>query len=116
MGVVTYRVKTMNSAQPLPSAETGYPELKLHIDGEWIGAGKRRIHPVVNPATGAVLAELPLVGADDLDRALAAADRGFKLCKRATAEERAKVLKGAANLIRQRVDHISRVATLEEGK
>src|SRR5581483_2166059 len=65
---------------------------------------------------GAVLAELPLVGADDLDRALAAADRGFKLWKRATAEERAKVLKGAANLIRQRVDHISRVATLEEGK
>jgi succinate-semialdehyde dehydrogenase / glutarate-semialdehyde dehydrogenase len=116
MGAVTCRVKPMNVAQPLPSAETGYPELKLHIDGEWIGAGKRRVHPVVNPATGAVLADLPLVGAEDLDRALAAADRGFKIWKRATAEERAKVLKGAANLIRQRVDHIARIATLEEGK
>ncbi len=93
-----------------------YPELKLHIDGEWIGAGKRRTHAVVNPANGAVLAQLPLTDAADLDRALAAAERGFRLWKRATAEERARVLKGAASLIRERVDHIARVATLEEGK
>jgi succinate-semialdehyde dehydrogenase/glutarate-semialdehyde dehydrogenase len=103
----------MNAA---PKADHPYPDLKLHIDGEWIGAGKRRTQPVVNPATGAVLGELPLADAADLDRALAAADRGYRLWKRATADDRARVLKGAANLIRERVEHIARIATLEEGK
>jgi succinate-semialdehyde dehydrogenase/glutarate-semialdehyde dehydrogenase len=52
----------------------------------------------------------------DLDRALAAAERGYKVWKRATAEERAKVLKGAARLLRERIEHIATVATMEEGK
>ncbi len=95
---------------------TAHSELKLYIDGEWIGAGRRRVQRVVNPASGATLGELPLVDAADLDRALHAADRAFRQWKRSTSEERAKVLKGAAQLIRQRVDHIARVATLEEGK
>src|SRR6202041_2143689 len=95
---------------------TSYSELKLHIDGEWIGAGSRRTHRVINPANGATLGELPLVDTADLDRALQAADRGYRLWKKSTAEERGRVLKGAANLIRQRVEHIGRGATLEEGK
>jgi hypothetical protein len=95
---------------------TPYSDLKLHIDGEWLGAGQRRVHRVVNPATGATLGELPLVDTADLDRALQAADRGFRQSKRSTSDERARVLKGAAQLIRQRVDHIARVATMEEGK
>ncbi len=95
---------------------TAHSDLKLYIDGEWIGAGQRRVHRVVNPATGGTLGELPLVDAADLDRALQAADRGFRQWRRSTTEERARVLKGAAQLIRQRVDHIARIATLEEGK
>jgi succinate-semialdehyde dehydrogenase / glutarate-semialdehyde dehydrogenase len=95
---------------------TPYSDLKLHIDGEWLGAGQRRVHRVVNPATGATLGELPLVDTVDLDRALQAADRGFRQWKRSTSDERARVLKVAAELIRQRVDHIARVATMEEGK
>jgi len=95
---------------------TSYPELKLHIDGEWLGVGQRRTHRVINPANGAGLGELPLADAADLDRALQAAERGYRLWKRSTAEERGRVLKGAARLIRERIDHIARVATLEEGK
>src|SRR4051794_9393018 len=71
---------------------TPYPDLKLYIDGEWLGVGKRRTHRVINPATGATLGELPLVDSADLDRALLAADRGFKVWKRSTADERARVL------------------------
>jgi succinate-semialdehyde dehydrogenase / glutarate-semialdehyde dehydrogenase len=95
---------------------SSYIDLELHIDGEWIGAGTRRTHRVINPANGSTLGELPLVDTADLDRALLAAERGFRLWKKATADERARVLKGAAALIRQRVDHIARLATLEEGK
>jgi len=95
---------------------TTYTDLKLYIDGEWLGAGSRRTHRVINPANGATLGELPLVDTADLDRALQAAERGYRLWRRATAEERGRVMKGAAQLIRQRADQIARIATLEEGK
>ncbi|MBL8552150.1 MAG: NAD-dependent succinate-semialdehyde dehydrogenase [Hyphomonadaceae bacterium] len=93
-----------------------YPTLKLHIDGEWLSAGKRRTHKVINPATGDTLGELPLADAADLDQALAAADKGFRVWRKASAEERGAVLAGAARLLRERADTIARNATLEEGK
>ena len=93
-----------------------YPELAMHIDGEWVGVGKRRVHQVLNPATDAVLGELPLADAADLDRALEAAAKGFKLWRATPADQRARVLKKAADLMRERVEHIARIATMEEGK
>ena len=93
-----------------------YPELAMYIDGEWVGVGERRVHQVLSPATGAVLGDLPLADAADLDRALDAADRGYKLWRASAADEKARVLKGAADLLRQRADRIARIATTEEGK
>jgi succinate-semialdehyde dehydrogenase/glutarate-semialdehyde dehydrogenase len=93
-----------------------YPVLKLHIDGEWIETGERRTFDVLNPATGAVIAHLPLVDKADLDRALEAADKGFKIWRKSTPEDRAAVLTGAAQRLRARADTIARNATLEEGK
>ncbi|MEO7774312.1 MAG: NAD-dependent succinate-semialdehyde dehydrogenase [Steroidobacteraceae bacterium] len=94
-----------------------YPrELKLFIDGEWLGTSGRATHRVINPATGEMLAELPLATAEDLDRALDTAARGFKLWRTRPAAERGKVLAGAAKLLRERADHIATIATSEEGK
>ena len=93
-----------------------YPELAMYIDGEWVGVGPRRTHQVLCPATGGVLGDLPLAEAADLDRALEAAARGFKLWRATPADQRARVLKKAADLMRERVERIARIATLEEGK
>ena len=98
------------------SEGSGYPELHMIIDGERIPVGHRRAHPVVNPATGAALGALPLADAADLDRALAAAQRGFRLWREAPPQQRAAVLSGAARLLRERQENIARIATLEEGK
>jgi succinate-semialdehyde dehydrogenase/glutarate-semialdehyde dehydrogenase len=98
------------------SKEAAYPALRLHIDGEWLGIQDRRTHTVLNPATGKALGELPLAGAADLDRALAAAEKGFRHWRQASPTERAAVLTGAARLLRERADVIARNATLEEGK
>jgi succinate-semialdehyde dehydrogenase/glutarate-semialdehyde dehydrogenase len=46
--------------------------LALYIDGNWRAGEGRNVHQVLNPATGAILAELPLATAADLDEALAA--------------------------------------------
>ena len=100
----------------MPPSEATYPALRLHIAGEWHGVDDRRTQAVVNPATGQTLGELPLVGSEDLDRALEAAEQGFMLWRRANPNERAAVLGGAARLLRERVDTIAHNATLEEGK
>jgi len=93
-----------------------YPELHMIIDGEKIPVGHRRAHTVVNPATGAALGALPLADAADLDRALACAQRGFRLWRDAAPQQRAAVLSGAARLLRERQEELARIATLEEGK
>lgn len=93
-----------------------YPELYMLIDGERIFGAGRRTHAVVNPATGTTLAELPLADAADLDRALETAQRGFRIWRDSTPQQRAEVLSGAARLMRERIETLARVATLEEGK
>jgi len=96
--------------------EATYTAPRLYLDGEWLGVDDRRTHRVLNPATGEALAELPLAGASDLDRALDAAERGFKRWRQTDPNKRAAVLAGAARLLRERADAIARNATLEEGK
>ena len=89
--------------------------LQLHIDGEWIDAGDRATHDVVNPASGDALGALPLATAGDLDRALDAAARGYRAWRAMSADERAAVLMAAARLMRERADRIATIATLEQG-
>ncbi|KUR73023.1 aldehyde dehydrogenase [Novosphingobium fuchskuhlense] len=86
------------------------------IDGERVTGGGRRTHAVVNPATGETLAELPLAEAADLDRALETAQRGFKLWRNSTPQQRAAVLQGAAKLMLERQEDLARIATMEQGK
>ena len=93
-----------------------YDPLYLFIDGRWLDAEGRDTVAVVNPATNAVLGRLPLADASDLDRALAAAERGFATWRRTAPAERARILKASADLMRERVEHIATLMTLEEGK
>jgi succinate-semialdehyde dehydrogenase / glutarate-semialdehyde dehydrogenase len=100
----------------MSAAQIPYPPLTLHIDGEWLNAGARRTHCVVNPATGVSLGDLPLADPSDLDRALVATDKAWRRWRRSTADERGAVLIGAARLLRERAETIARNATLEESK
>lgn len=93
-----------------------YPELQLFIDGEWISRGNRHSEQVLNPATGEVLGDLPHATTADLDRALAAAERGFKVWSGFLPEKRGEILRKAAAILTQRGDQVTRVATLESGK
>ena len=90
--------------------------LGLYIDGEWLGTEGRDTHSVINPATGAGQADLPLATAADLDRALAAAEAGFQAWRKVAPEARAAVLNKTAAIIRERAEQIARIATMEEGK
>jgi succinate-semialdehyde dehydrogenase/glutarate-semialdehyde dehydrogenase len=93
-----------------------YPDLYLLVDGERLGATGRRTIPVLNPATGAKLGNLPLAEAADLDRALEAARRAWPAWRALGPRERGRILQKAAQLLQERGEAIARVATLEEGK
>jgi acyl-CoA reductase-like NAD-dependent aldehyde dehydrogenase len=55
----------------------GYPDLSLLIAGRWRRGENRDLRPVVNPATGSVVAQLPLATTADLDEACEAAASAF---------------------------------------
>jgi succinate-semialdehyde dehydrogenase/glutarate-semialdehyde dehydrogenase len=93
-----------------------YEGVQLYIDGEWTHGSGSRSHQIVNPATTESLGTVPLAEAADLDRALSAADRGFRLWRDLPVDERANVLHRAADLIRHRADAIGATMTLEQGK
>jgi len=93
-----------------------YPMPSLFIAGEWMNAAARITEPVINPATEEVLGQLPHATIDDLDRALAAAQAAFKIWRRVAPYDRAKVLRKAADLLRERAEAIAVSITLEQGK
>jgi succinate-semialdehyde dehydrogenase/glutarate-semialdehyde dehydrogenase len=93
-----------------------YTDLQLYIDGEWLNGAGRKSEDVLNPATGKPLGALPHASKSDLDRALAAAEQGLKVWRATSAYDRAKVMRKAADLVRERTDHIARVMVQEQGK
>jgi succinate-semialdehyde dehydrogenase/glutarate-semialdehyde dehydrogenase len=95
---------------------TKYDDIALFIDGEWLPPAGRKTQPVVNPATGAEIGVLPHATQADLDRALAAAKRGFDVWRKVSPYERARILRRAAQLMRDRSEHIATQMTLEQGK
>jgi succinate-semialdehyde dehydrogenase/glutarate-semialdehyde dehydrogenase len=93
-----------------------YPSTQMLIDGQWCDAADGRTLPVVNPATGAEIGRVAHAGKADLDRALAAAQKGFATWRATPAIERAKLMRGAAALIKERAEAIAASMTQEQGK
>ena len=93
-----------------------YPSLHMIIDGERVSGEGRGSFTVINPATGETIGALPLATAADLERALDAAQRGFRRWRNSTPQERAAVLQSAARLMTERADDLARIATMEQGK
>ncbi|MCC6201521.1 MAG: NAD-dependent succinate-semialdehyde dehydrogenase [Gammaproteobacteria bacterium] len=92
-----------------------YSEPELLLGGVRVALARER-EPVFNPATGEQIGSYPLATTADLDVALAAAQRGFEQWRGVTAHDRGKVLKRAAQLLRERGEGLARLAALESGK
>ena len=93
-----------------------YQDTMLHIAGQWRPARSGRTIAVLNPATEEVIGQVAHAGRDDLDEALDAAEKGFAVWRKVSAYDRSKVMRKAADLLRQRVDAIAALMTLEQGK
>ena len=93
-----------------------YPNTQLHIAGDWKSAEAGETINVINPATEEVIGHVAHARIADLDAALEAAESGFKIWKKTSANQRYKVMRKAAELLRSRVDQIATIMTLEQGK
>jgi succinate-semialdehyde dehydrogenase/glutarate-semialdehyde dehydrogenase len=93
-----------------------YPDIKLLIDGEWRDALSGKTIAVADPATDEILGNIAHAEKEDLDLALAAADKGFKVWRETSAYERSKIMRKAADLLRERKDTIAWLMTREQGK
>ena len=86
---------------------TAYPDTQLLIDGQWQDAASGKQIDVRNPATGEVIGHVAHADIPDLDRALAAADKGFKVWRKMSAHERGAIMRKAASLLKERADEIA---------
>ena len=95
---------------------TNYTDTRLLINNEWCDAASGKTIDVINPATGKPIGKVAHAGIPDLDRALAAAQKGFDSWKKIPANERAVTMRKAAALLRERAADIGRLMTQEQGK
>ncbi|MFO1143016.1 MAG: NAD-dependent succinate-semialdehyde dehydrogenase [Amaricoccus sp.] len=97
------------------SATAAYPKIGLLIDGVWI-YDRPSLQDIENPSDESLLGQVPTASADDLARALDAAQRGFEVWRRTPPLERAALLRRAAAIVRSRAEEMAPIFTLEQGK
>jgi succinate-semialdehyde dehydrogenase/glutarate-semialdehyde dehydrogenase len=95
---------------------TTYPDVKLFIANEWRDAIAGETIEVTDPATDEVIGKIAHARKADLDLALEAADKGFKIWRDTSPFERSKVMRKAADNLRERADAIAYMMTREQGK
>ncbi|MBC2679552.1 MULTISPECIES: betaine-aldehyde dehydrogenase [Pseudomonas] len=93
-----------------------FPTQKLYIDGGYVDASGSGTFDAVNPATGEVLAQVQRATAQDVEKAVASAEKGQKVWAAMTAMERSRVLRKAVDLLRERNDELALLETLDTGK
>jgi succinate-semialdehyde dehydrogenase/glutarate-semialdehyde dehydrogenase len=93
-----------------------YKDVNLFIDGAWTAAEAGKMLVVINPATGEPAGKVAHAERADLDRALDAVAKGFVVWKKINAFERSKIMRKAANLLRERAAMIAGLMTIEQGK
>src|SRR5688500_5271746 len=86
------------------------------IDGELVDSASGETYDVLDPTTGEVYARAPMSGAEDIDRAYAAADRAFQTWGESTPQDRAAALLKIADAVESRIEEINAVDCRDTGK
>jgi len=88
----------------------------LLLAGAWRPGRHEKRLAVRNPATGEVLDELKLAGPEDLELALQTTQKAFEHWRQVPAHERCARLERGVARIRENIDRIATLLTLEQGK
>jgi 1-pyrroline dehydrogenase len=97
----------------MSATKTAY---KNFIGGEWVDAASGETMEVINPATGETIGEVPRCSADDVDRAVAAANTALPAWLDATPKERSELLHKLADVLDANAEELAQLESLNVGK
>jgi succinate-semialdehyde dehydrogenase/glutarate-semialdehyde dehydrogenase len=92
------------------------PRSLAYIDGAWVGADSGATFPVVDPATGLHIADVPDMGATEAGRAIDAAAAAFVIWRKRLPKERADILRKWQDLMLEEREQLALLMTREQGK
>ncbi len=87
-----------------------------YVGGEWVEGDSGATFPVLNPATGEELAQVPRMGAGETRRAIESAQDAYRPWRATLAKARARILRRWADLMLQHRDDLALLLTTEQGK
>ena len=105
----------MPDAATMPLASCLPRERALYYGGAWHATAGGRQVPVKSPATGESLGISIDASAEDVDRAVAAARRGFAVWRDTPAQERARAIRSAATILREHAEELAQIEALDTG-
>ena len=99
-------------------AKSDLQHYRMLIDGAWVGASDGATFDSVNPTTGKVWATIPEATAEDVDRAVRAAERAFSSgpWSALTATQRGHCLRRLGDLLADKSEALGRIETIDSGK
>ncbi|AOJ84834.1 hypothetical protein WS86_30575 [Burkholderia savannae] len=89
---------------------------QCYLSGEWHDADYGETFPVVNPATGAVIAYVPKMGGAETRRAIADSNAALPAWRQLTAKTRAGILRSWFGLVLKHQEDLAAIVTAEHGK
>lgn len=90
--------------------------LQNYIGGQWVESTGNQVEEVPNPATGELIARVPLSTREDLDRAVETAKEAFKTWRKVAVPRRARILFRYQQLLVENWEGLAQLITLENGK
>ena len=93
-----------------------YEKFGQFIDGKWIKASSGETYEVINPANEEILGHASKASAEDVEKALNSAQKGFEVWKKTTPWQRSYILRRIADKMREKQDVLAKWMTLEMGK
>src|SRR4051812_1412907 len=97
-------------------ATTATTEIKNFVGGEEVSGAQYGTEPILNPATEEEIAVAPKSGAEDVDRAVRAADAAFDGWSSTTPGERALALLRIADALEEHADEFAQLESMNVGK
>ena len=100
----------------IPEVAKDYGLLKNYINGEWVNSNSDKVENVVNPATGATIAKMPLSTRDEVDHAIKIAQEAWWSWRETPPITRVRMMFKIKGILEEHYEEIARITVQENGK
>jgi malonate-semialdehyde dehydrogenase (acetylating) / methylmalonate-semialdehyde dehydrogenase len=98
------------------ATETSVQTLRFYVNGKWEDAAASAAHPITNPASGEVIAQVPYATAEEVDRVVRLAHDAFLKWREVPVVDRVQIFYRYKALLEKHAEDVARVLSTENGK